>query len=302
MASVLVTGSAGFVGSHLVSKLVTQNYSVLGISITKQKRTKNFTPIKADIRKIKTSDTPRRLDTIIHLAALSDLEYCKKNPVKCFQTNVNGSQRMLEVARKNDSKFIFVSSSHVFGKPKRLPIDENHPKESFSVYSASKIAAEELCKTYSQNYGMDVTVVRPFSIYGPLCPKHNVIFQIIHQLLKDNLIYLGNLKPKRDFLFISDFILALFAIISKQKKGYHEFNVGTGKSTSIFSVCNKLSHFTKKEIRIETRKNKIRKKDILDIRCDYSKIKKWYSWKPKIKLNDGLKVTYEYYLSSNERN
>jgi len=302
MASVLVTGSAGFVGSHLVSKLVTQNYNVLGISKTKQKRTKNFKPIKADIRKIKTSDTLRRLDTIIHLAAVSDIEYCKKNPVECIQTNVNGSKRMLEMARKNDSKFIFVSSSHVFGKPISLPINENHPKESFSVYSASKIAAEELCKTYSQNYGMDITVVRPFSIYGPLCPKHNVIFQIIYQLLKDNLIYLGNLKPKRDFLFISDFISALFAIVNKQKKGYEEFNVGTGKSTSIFSVSKKLGNFSKKEVRIKSRKNKIRKNDILDIRCDYSKIKKWYGWKPKIKLNEGLKVTYQYYLSSKGNN
>jgi len=302
MASVLVTGSAGFIGSYLVSKLLTQNYHVIGISNTKQKRTKNFKPIKADIRKIKNSKTVPQFTTIIHLAAVSDLEYCKKNPVECIQTNVNGSQKMLEIARQNDSKFIYLSSSHVFGKPQKLPIKENHPKESFSVYSASKIAVEELCKMYSQNYGIDITVVRPFSIYGPLSPKHNVIFQIIYQLLRNNLIYLGNPKPKRDFLFISDFISALFAIVNKQKKGYEEFNVGTGKSTSIFSVSKKLGNFSKKDVRIKSRKNKIRKNDILDIRCDYSKIKKWYGWKPKIKLNEGLNVTYQYYLSSKGNN
>jgi len=297
LARILVTGSQGFVGSHLVSRLIHQNHQVIGINQKKEKPAKKIFSVTKDVSKITNSDIKSDFSAIIHLAAISDIEFCEKNPIKCFHTNVNGTQRMLELARKNDSRFIYFSSSHVFGKPLTLPVNENHRRTAMSIYSSSKIIGESLCEGYSNSYGMNIVVVRPFSIYGPMSPRHNVIFQIISQLLNNSKITLGNINSKRDFIFVNDVIDALILIINSKKNGYREYNLGTGKSTSIDSLCTKLSAISEKILTIISKKNKFRKNDVSDIRCDYSKIKSDFGWTPKTSLEKGLEITYQHYNS-----
>jgi len=237
LRTLVITGQSGFIGSHLVDSL-SKKYKIIGISNIKSSLTKipsNVTQIKQDVRKITEKNLPKNFFCIVHLAALTDVAYCQENPTKCIEVNVNGTQRMLELARKKDSKFLFLSTSHVFGKPIKLPINENHSRIPTSIYSASKLCAENLCEAYSKAYGLDISIIRLFSIYGPKSPLHLVTSKIISQLLTKNVIHLGNVKPKRDFLFINDTIDAI-QIVLKKMNGFNSYNVGSGKSHSIFEV------------------------------------------------------------------
>ena len=172
-ARILVTGSQGFIGSHLLNNLVPKN-QVIGINTVSDKKKTNYTPIKKDITTLNSNEIPGNLSGVIHLAAITDIGYCNKNPRKCFVTNVLGTQNALEVARKKDCKFVYVSTSHVYGRPVKLPISEDHPRNPTSIYAASKLAGEVSCEGYSRTYGMDVSIVRLFSVYGPNSPPYLV--------------------------------------------------------------------------------------------------------------------------------
>jgi len=229
----------------------------------------------------------------MHLAALTDVSYCNNHPSKTFQVNALGTQNLLEIARNTNSKFIYLSTSHVFGNPKQIPIKENHPKQPTSIYSASKLTGEILCESYSKTYGLDISIARLFSIYGPNSPKHLVTSKIIQQILKGKIVELGNTKSKRDFLYIDDVIKAL-EILLKNTKGYNSYNIGSGKSYSIETLCRRAIEISNKNIQFKSKKSLSRTKDIPNIVANCSKIKK-LGWKPQMKLNDGLKLTYDWF-------
>jgi len=286
-------------GSYLVPQLLNQNYKVIGICKRKQKSFKNFIPISMDIVKITNFRIRYNFSKIIHMAAFSDVNYCQLNPTKCYDLNVHGTQKMLEIARKNDAGFIFLSSSHVYGNSKNLPLSETEPLRPLSHYASSKIMSEILCETYSLTYGLDIRVARIFSVYGPNSSKSNLIFNIIHQVLHGSQITLGNIKPKRDFIFIDDVIRGLMSIIDSKKKGYNVYNLGTGKSTSIRDLFNLISKFSNKKIHLTSEKNQIRKNDLLDVTANISKMNSHFNWEPQVSLYDGLKITYNYFSQSN---
>lgn len=293
MKKILLTGHSGFIGSHLVDSLSTK-YQVVGLA-KKILPKSGLTQIKQDIQKIKVNKIPKNVSYIIHLAALTDVLYCQNNPDECFDVNVKGTQKMLEVARKQDSKFVFLSTGHVSGTPKKLPINENHPRNPTSIYSGSKLAGEILCESYSKTYGMDVSIIRLFSIYGPRSPAHLVTSRIISQLLTNNILYLGNLRPKRDFLYVGDAIKAIELVLRKSH-GFNSYNVGSGKSHSIYEICKILIKIAGKKIIIKSKKSTFRKNDIGKIVADCSKIKK-LGWKPQTELHEGLKLTYDWFKS-----
>ena len=295
MKEILVTGSSGFLGNYLVPQLLNQNYKIFGISKRKQKLYKNFISSSVDINKITDFKLKNNFSKIIHMAALSDVDYCDLNPSKCYELNVNGTQKMLELARKKDSEFIFLSSSHVYGNSKKIPLSETESSSPLSHYACSKKIGEMLCETYSLTYGLDIRIARIFSVYGPNSSKLNLIFNIINQVINDSRITLGNIKPKRDFIFIDDVITGLLNIINSKKKGYDIYNIGTGKSTSIVDLVNSILASSNKKMRIISKKDKIRKNDMLDICADISKMNSDFNWKPKILLKKGLEITYKYY-------
>ena len=294
---ILVTGSGGFLGSHLVEKLIRKKSKVIGLSINPGKAHKMI-PIRGDITKV--TNISNDMSCIVHFAALTDVDYCQKNPKECFATNVLGTQNMLEIARKHDSKFIFASTSQVFGIPKKLPISENANLNPSSIYAASKAAGELLCETYSKSYGLDITVARSFSIYGPKSPPYLVTTKIITQIINGNKIRIGNLSPKRDFLYVSDAISAFELLINKNLKGFSKFNVGFGKSFSIREICKKLVQISRKKIFIESDKNLFRKSEIPNLVCDSSKIKK-LGWRPKISIEEGLQMTFESFKNGSKK-
>lgn len=294
LGKILVTGSNGFLGSNLIDYLLYNKKQVIGLSQNPQKKD-GIHQIQNDVRTI--SRIPKDISCIMHLAALTDVNYCQLYPKACFDTNVGGTQNMLELARKHDSKFIFASTSHVFGIPKKLPVSENTEFHPISVYAASKACAEMLCEGYSKSYGLDIIIVRAFSIYGPASPSYLVTSKIIKQILYENKITLGNLSPKRDFLYVSDLILAYSLLIKRSLKGFSKFNVGFGKSTSILELCQKLIKISGKNVPVNSDKNLQRKSEIENIICDISKIKK-LGWKPKISLEEGLSNTFHWFANS----
>lgn len=294
MKKILVTGFNGFIGSHLIPELI-QNYDVIGFSHSKNSHSK-ITQIKGNITKINENIIRSKISTIIHLSAVSDVDYCQKNPLKSSEINIIGTQKILELARKNDSKVIFLSTAHVFGKTKNSLINENHSKSPQSIYAGTKLAGEALCESYSNSYGLDIGVARLFSVYGPNSPKHSVTESIIKQLISNNVIKLGTISSKRDFLYVKDAINAIL-LIMKKNHNYNDYNVGSGKSHTINQICKILKDVSKKELNIKTSKTKIRKNESLDYQSDSSKLRK-LGWKPKTSLLEGLKITYNWHLNN----
>ena len=290
MTSLVISGYNGFIGSSLISKL--KNFKIIGISDKKRKNTNNVISIAKSVNKINSTDVKFPFQTLIHLAAVSDVSFCNANPKICYEINVNGTNRMLEMARKNDADIVFASSSHVYGNTLKLPIKENEKINPSSVYSSSKIMGETLCETYAKIYGLNVTILRLFSVYGTNSPQHNIILNMIKQIKTKQTLSLGNLNSKRDFIHIDDVTDAFYKVIRSQKNGFNVYNICTGKSTSIKEISKKLIKLNKTKIPIESNKNKLRKNDIPEIRGDFLKFKKDYAWNPKIKLEQGLKMTF----------
>ena len=293
MKKILITGATGFIGSHLIPEL-SQNHKIVGISKNKIKSFKNFTSSSLDITKSNLRIKNDYSD-IIHMAAHSDVTYCNLNPTKCYELNVKSTQKMLEIARKNDSNFIFLSSSHVYGNSIRQPILENSSCNPSTHYASSKKMSEILCETYAKTYGLDIKIARLFSVYGPKSPKPNIIFNIINQMSNNSKITLGNTYPKRDFIFISDVIAGLIKILNSKKKEFQVYNIGSGKSTSIEDLVKNCFTVSNKKLKIVSSKERRRKNEIKDVRANISKMKKEFNWKPEISLKKGLEITYNHY-------
>ena len=295
MKKILITGATGFIGNYLIPEL-TKDHKITGISKNKRKSLKNFTTINLDITKSNLKMKNKFTD-IIHMAAYSDVAFCNQNPTKCYELNAESTQKMLEVARKNDSKMVLVSSSHVYGNPRKKSILENSSCNPLTHYASSKRISEILCETYSKTYGLDIQVARIFSVYGPKSPKSNLIFNIIDQIINNSKIILGNTYPKRDFIFISDVIIGLTKILNSKKKGFQIYNLGSGKSTSVENIVKNCLDISNKKLKIISLKEKRRENEITDIQANISKMKKEFKWKTEISLKKGLEITYNHYIS-----
>lgn len=291
MKKILVTGHNGFLGSHLID-LLDKNYLILGVS-NKITPNSKITQIQKEIQQLKIDDLPTDISYIIHLAAITDIQYCQKNPLECFDVNVNGTINILDIARRLNSKFIYVSTSHVYGFPKSLPINEDHPTSAPSIYSASKLASEMICESYSKSYGLDCSILRLFSVYGPKSPRHLVTSKIITQFLNKSVLELGNTSTKRDFIFVKD-VLSAIKIVLEKSTGFKIYNIGNGKSYSILDLCNILEEITGKTMTLKSEPSLVRKNDIEEIFSDISRIKT-LGWAPNFSIKEGMQITFDWF-------
>ena len=287
----LITGSQGFLGTNIVEDFNKNNIPTISL-VRNSKDYLHQSVLIGDVNTI--SEIPDDITHIIHLAALTDIEYCQNNPKECFETNFMGTLNMLELAKKYKTKFIFASSSQIFGNPKKLPIDENAEKNPLSVHGSTKAAAEILCKSYADLYDLDIIILRLFSVYGPRSPTYSIIGKIITKILNDNEIVLGNLSPKRDFVHIDDVLSSLHLLISSEIQGFSTFNIGTGKSISIENLCRKLITFSNKSITIKSGDSFLRKSEIPELLCDNGKMMN-LGWIPEVSLDTGLKNTFRWF-------
>ena len=248
---VLVTGGAGFVGSHLVSTLVDSGASVVVLDLmkksTKDTLVKKVKFVQADILEplnIKMGN----IDLIFHLAAVTDPVYCKQNPEITFKINVQGVSNILELAKSVGAKsFVYLSTAGVYGVSKYLPIDEEHPTYTVEPYAQSKLEGEERVLNIQHDRRMNVLVVRAFNIYGPGQNSNFVIPTIILQALKSRNIELDNPGGLRDYVYIRDIINGLIQV-SLRGHDKEIYNLGSGIETSINDLVNSISKILGKEL------------------------------------------------------
>jgi len=232
-------------------------------------------------------NTPKIL---INLAAKTFIPDSFKNPLETYKTNVIGTLNMLEYSRKKDIKrFVFISS-YVYGKPDYLPINEKHSLSALNPYSQSKIIGEELCKSYHRDFGLKIDIIRPFNLYGIGQDDRFLIPFLINQCLnKGNSIFIQNLKPKRDYLYIEDFIDILLKVINNETRDLRILNAGSGVSYSVAEIIElifKKMDITKKIVEKGTK----RKGEIFETVADIVQAKKLLGWKPRYNLEDGLEL------------
>lgn len=291
--NVLVTGATGFVGPYLVKELHKKNALIKVLTMNKSKKRLEdaITLLHGNITDPGSlQNIMKDIDIVFHLAAVSNVNYAIAHPTETFETNATGTLNLLEEARKNDvGKFVYISSSHVYGVPQYLPMDEKHPIDPHEPYAASKAAAEMLVKIYCLNYGLKTTIIRPFNMYGPGQSEDFIIPSIINQALKRDIIEIGNLSPTRDLLYITDAIEGMLTIA---QHGEGTYNIGSGKETSIKEIVETIINIidpAKKYVSIESR----RRSNAIDIPrmcADISRLNK-LGWSPVIDLKEGLKKT-----------
>ena len=294
-ASVLVTGATGFVGPYLVQALAEKNARVNILSmgmdeIPSSLCAENLDIVIGDVTKPETLDgITEGVDFVFHLAAISNVDYAVKNPVKTYDVNVRGTLNLLEEVRKNPvQKFVYISSSHVYGVPQYIPIDEKHPLAPREPYSASKAAAENIMNGYSSAYGVNTAIVRPFNIYGPGQHETFLIPSIIKQASGNDVIEVGNLEPTRDFTYITD-VIAGFLRIAESGSGV--YNIGSGVEVKVGDILRKIVDIVNPDIEIRSVADRQRSSgvEIPRMCADVSRLK-GVGWEPKVGLDEGLKT------------
>tara|TARA_B110000483_G_C18198438_1_gene544130 strand:+ start:393 stop:1364 length:972 start_codon:yes stop_codon:yes gene_type:complete len=306
MKRVLITGGCGFIGSNLTNYFLKKRVKVIVLDkynfhnnygwLEDIKNNKNLEVELGDIRDYDiVNNTIKKVDSVIHLAALIGIPYSYKSPLAYINTNILGTYNILESCKQNKIKNIIVTStSEVYGSSRYEPMDENHPTESQSPYAASKNSADELTKSYFRSFNLPIKIIRPFNAYGPRQSARAVIPNIIFQLNNKKIkkVKLGNLTPKRDYTYVEDLCDAYYKIYNLKKFG-ETYNVGTNEKISIKDLYNLISVTIgiKKEIIIENIRKRKKTSEVMSLRSNFNKLNKATGWKPKTSFVKGLKKT-----------
>ena len=309
---VLVTGADGFIGSHLVEMLLRDGFSVRALSIYNSfssrgwlediKKHDNLEIVTGDIRDLSFCQMiTKEIDTVYHLAALIAIPYSYVSPQSYLETNIQGTMNMCQAAldNKND-RFINTSTSEVYGTAKYIPIDENHPLQAQSPYSASKISADAIATSFYNSFDLPLTIARPFNTYGPRQSARAVIPNIISQIASGaESIKLGDLSPTRDFTYVEDTVRGMHMISQNQQAIGEVINIGSGFEISIRELVNLISRLMDKDIEITQEEKRIRpeKSEVNQLFCDASKLKEFTSFETQFSLESGLKQTIEWFTS-----
>ena len=308
--NVFITGAGGFIGSHLCSQLVEHGANVkamLHYSSKSDWSNLEFLDksIKADIEVVKGNvedssflDThTKNQDIIFHLAALIGIPYSYEAPLSYVKTNVEGTVNILESARKNETPLVInTSTSETYGTAQYTPIDESHPLQGQSPYSASKIAADKLTESYFNSFGLPVITVRPFNTYGPRQTSRAVIPTIISQLLTQEKLVLGDLSPLRDFTYVDDTAKGFICAAESPASVGHVINLGYGKAASIGETASIIMDIMNLKKEIITEEKRIRPKDseVFELISNNQKAKNLIGWEPQISFKEGLEKTIDF--------
>ena len=280
---ILITGHTGFIGTS-VAKAIERNddYRVFGMS-----RSNGYDLLRQDAFKV--SD----VDIIVHAAGAIGVSESWEYPVDFFQTNFITTLNVLEFARKTSIPVVYISS-YMYGAPKYLPINESHPVACNNPYAQSKRQAELLCEAYARDFGLSITVLRPFNIYGPHMSTQNVIGRVIKQAVTSDTINVRDLHPCRDYLYIDDMSNGLIKTIEKSLlrdrnySGMDIYNIGYGKSYSVQEIIDIVFQVTGNRLKVVTSGDR-RRNEIMDCYADNTKFSKEFSWQPEVTIFSGIK-------------
>lgn len=318
MKKILVTGGTGFIGSHLAETLVAKGYSVkvfdrynpnynLG-NLENSNLKSKIDFVFGDIRDYDSVlNAAKNCDIIFHLAALIGIPYSYVSPLAYIKTNIEGTYNILEAAKKLKTKKIFITStSEVYGSAKYLPIDENHPLQPQSPYSASKIAADNLALSYYNSFNLPVNILRPFNVYGPRQSQRAIIPTLIKQIMNsknNDCIEVGNISPRREFNYVSD-VCEVFLSSIKLKHNGQIINIGNGYDVSIKELTQIIARLMNKKIKLKVNKERIRpsKSEVMQLRASFKKAKKLLNWQPVYKNLNGLEKGLRETINWNTKN
>lgn len=318
MKKILVTGADGFIGSHLTEELVKQGHKVKAFAYYNSFNTWGWLDelpnevmsevevFTGDIRDPNgVREAMKGMEEVFHLAALIAIPFSYYSPDTYVDTNIKGTLNVLQAARNlGTSRLLITSTSEVYGTAQYVPIDESHPFQGQSPYSATKIGADRLAESFYRSFNMPITIVRPFNTYGPRQSARAVIPTIITQLLSGKeVIELGSLTPTRDFNYVKDTANGFIEIAKTDKTIGEEINIATQQEISIGKLAEELIRQINPNAKIECDEQRLRpeKSEVNRLLGSNEKIMKLTNWKPNYTFELGLAETIKFYKNNIEK-
>lgn len=309
---ILVTGADGFIGSHLTEELVRRGHKVKAFVLYNSFNSwgwldnsprdilDNLEIFSGDIRDphgVKTAMTG--CDVVMHLAALIAIPYSYHSPDTYVDTNIKGTLNLVQAAKELEVvRFIHTSTSEVYGTAQYTPIDEKHPLQPQSPYSATKIAADAVAISFYNTFDLPLTIARPFNTYGPRQSARAVIPTIITQIANGKKqIKLGDVSPTRDFNYVEDTCRGFIALAESEKTVGETVNIGSNFEISIGDTLNIIKELMGSDVEFITDQQRLRpdKSEVFRLWCDNSKIENLTGFKPEINIREGLKRTIDWF-------
>ncbi|HIE13254.1 MAG TPA: NAD-dependent epimerase/dehydratase family protein [Desulfotomaculum sp.] len=310
---VLVTGAAGFIGSHLTEELVCEGYAVRAFVRYNARNDwgwletlpclKEIEVCAGDIRDYDSVRAALRgVDVVFHLAALIGIPYSYETPLAYIRTNVEGTYNILQAAREEGvQRVVHTSTSEVYGTARYVPIDEEHPLQAQSPYAATKIAADQLALSFFRSFGLPVVVVRPFNTYGPRQSTRAIIPTIITQVLAGmRCLRLGNLQPTRDFSYVRDTVSGIIAVGLAERAVGLTVNVGSGREVAVGEVVEMVGSITGTTLSVVPEETRVRpvQSEVQRLICDNRRAHEIAGWKPVYSLEAGLRETVAWFAQN----
>lgn len=310
--NVVVTGAGGFIPSHLTEELVRRGANVKAL-VHYNSRNDNGMLRLADSELVGNVEIAlgditdpyyvkqitKEADVVFHLAALIGIPYSYIAPEQYVNVNIKGTLNVLQASLENGvDKVVHTSTSETYGTAIYTPIDESHPLQGQSPYSASKIGADKLAESYYLSFDLPVATIRPFNTFGPRQSARAVIPTIISQALVKDEIHVGSLDPVRDMTFVHDTVNGFIAVATSEKSVGEVINVGTGKGHTIGDILDSVLRIVGKEdLKIIEDAQRVRpvKSEVMELICDNSKAKKLVGWEPQYTLEKGLRLTVDWF-------
>ncbi|AXV36694.1 MAG: NAD-dependent dehydratase [Methanobacterium sp. BRmetb2] len=305
--SVLLTGAGGFIGSHLSEALIDLNVDLKAfvrynsrndwgmLEYLPRDKVNSLEVITGDLRDYDAiRDAVKDVDVIFHLASLISIPYSYVHPRENVETNVMGTFNVLMAARDYQvEKIVHTSTSETYGTARYVPIDEEHPLQGQSPYSASKIGADKIAESFHLSYELPVATIRPFNTFGPRQSSRAVIPTIISQALTKDELQLGSLHPTRDYTYVKDLAQGFIKVGESPESVGEVINIGSNFEISIGDLTEKIISLIGRDVTIQTDQSRIRPSgsEVERLWCDNSKAKRLLNWEPSMSLDEGLQET-----------
>lgn len=311
---VLVTGAAGFIGSHVVEAAVAAGASVRAFVRYNSRNDYGWLEslgpdVLGDVEVFRgdlanpeaVAGALEGCATVLHLGALVPIPYSYRHPREFVDVNVGGTLNLLEAARRSDvGRIVHTSTSEVYGTPISVPIDESHPVQAQSPYAASKVGADQLALSYWRSFGTPVVIARPFNTFGPRQSARAVVPTIITQALAGERIELGATWPTRDFLFATDTAAGLLRCAEAAGIEGETINLGTGVEASVGQIVERVGELVGRPLDVVAAPGRLRPSasEVERLLCDAGKARGMLGWRAEIELAEGLRRTVEWIESS----
>ena len=308
--SVLVTGAGGFIGGHLVERLVRDGARVRALARYNSRNERGTLDwldpevvagvdvVLGELRDVESvAAAAAGIEVVLHLGAQIAIPYSYVNPRDFFEVNVLGTLNVAQAALRHDAeRVVHVSTSEVYGSARTVPITEDHPLEPQSPYAASKVAADKLMDSWHRAYGLPVTIVRPFNTYGPRQSARAIIPTIITQALAGSTLWLGSLHPRRDLTFVADTVAGFAAAATTADATGRTEQLGTGHDVSVADLVDMVDDILGKDLHVETDPSRVRTEgsEVERLISSPALAAELLGWRPEVDLRDGLARTVEW--------